>query len=385
MKTRSLTRHAAILALAAVLPGAALAQSTVGGALGALAAAALIRSQAETIDKLLDAGTLRWGGRTRDPTRVVPIFSVGRKTYVGAAQIAGDPGALNRVRAVFEVTGQVEGGKGRFGHLIPSSSSNPLRLDRVHGVALVAVIDASVWGNAGTFPMGGKKDAAVLRAAAAVAASRVVGDDLNRFLNRISGHPPRGTTRVVPVLTVGEKSYVGLAQVIGPSAMQVDAVLQVEEVLGGKFRARVMVPVDAGLGLNRIPDVGVGTLLDMTLATATVSASDRKEDPAPPPPPVQDTSSHPVSGPDPHDHGHHAPRPRSHPGRGRGPPPWAKAHGRRAQDACEDILEADSGCAGWDEKCWKRFEKWQEKECEKRMKHGGHPGKGRGKGKGRWK
>lgn len=270
------------LGLAALLAaGPVRATDTIGGVAIGMAAAALIRSQAGNIDQMLDALTLRRGGAARHQTVVVPIYSIGRKVCVGAAQVTGPSDALKTVRICYEITGQIDGGKGRFGHIVPASSSNPLDFRRVQGVSVVAVIDASIWGNQGTFPLGGRKDAALLRAGAAVAAAKLAGPTLDPFFKRLAHIPSGIETKFVPILTVGEKSYVGMAQVMGANARGTDAVLQLEEVLGGKFKVRVFVPVDANLGLKRVSDVGVVTLIDMTLATGTTSPADTKKKPVP--------------------------------------------------------------------------------------------------------
>jgi hypothetical protein len=262
-------RHLSILLATTLVASAPAAGVT--NVLKGYAASVLIRSQAGALDGIIDAVTLRHGSLAGDQTRVVPAFSVGRKAYVGAYQVAGPPEQVTKVRAVFEVTGQLEGGKGRFAHLIPSITANPLDIKRVRGVGVVAAVDASVWGAAGTHPVGGNNKSRLLRGAAAVAAAKLVGPEINRFLSRVTGHPSSAPTRVVPILTVGEKGYVGLAQVLGPGAERCDAVLQLEEVAGDRVRVRAMVPVDTGLQLKRLNGVGVGTVVDMVLKSGTTA------------------------------------------------------------------------------------------------------------------
>lgn len=269
----------------ALAPGAR-AADPIGQAVTGYAASVLIRSQAPALDRVIDAVTLRHGLASRRATRVVPGFSVGRRTYVGAYQVVGAEADVSQVRCVFEVTGQVEGGKGRFARLIASSTSNPFQLRPVWGVGVSAALDASVWGPVGTFPVGGGDRGRLLRAAEAVAAAKLVGDELDKLLRRIEGIPSSVSTRVVPILTVGEKSYVGLAQVGGLGAAQVDAVLQVEENLGAKVRGRVMVPVDFRRGDARVDTVGVMGLVDMPLRKGTQAPSPEASPGGAPPPPV---------------------------------------------------------------------------------------------------
>lgn len=311
-----------ILALALGGLGTAATAGGVGELVKGLAGAALIRSQAGTVDQLLDGVTLRHGHDDRRATRVVPGYSVGRKLYVGAYQVAGTPEAVKKVHAVFEVTGQVDGGKGRFAHLIPSVTGNPLDLKRVHGVSVVAAVESSLWGDVGTYPVGGSKNAA-LRAGLAVAAAKTVGPGVDDFLRKAQATPGTIETRVVPILTFGEKSYVGLAQVTGPRASSTDAVLQLEEDLGRKFKARIFIPVDTRRGFARQAGVGVGTLVDMTLKSGS-----RSPGPEVAAAPVPRSSGHVHEPDEDHDHVH---RRRRHTFKRRkgGPPPWAPAHGRR--------------------------------------------------------
>ncbi len=75
-------------------------------------------------------------------TKVVPIFSVGRGLYVGAAQVVGVPDNVRRVQGVAAVNltiGRLEGTG-----LVPISTRKPgggSSLARVSGVGLSAVID----------------------------------------------------------------------------------------------------------------------------------------------------------------------------------------------------------------------------------------------------
>lgn len=59
----------------------------------------------------------------------------------------------------------------------------------------------------------------IFRAAAIGAAVTAVSPQLNKFVNTITIQKlPAGTaTKIVPILSVGEKGYIGAAQVAGPS------------------------------------------------------------------------------------------------------------------------------------------------------------------------
>ena len=76
-------------------------------------------------------------------------------------------------------------------------------------------------------------------------------------------------TKVVPIITVGDGSYAGAAQVSGPKE-QVDkcqAALQLEASFFKSFRAKALIPVDkvAISGINRVQGVGVSAQIDVKI------------------------------------------------------------------------------------------------------------------------
>src|SRR5713226_3254251 len=87
------------------------------------------------------------GVKVREQTKVVPVLSlgVGQASYIGAAQVSGPKGALEKVAAV----GQLEGdfsGVFRVKALVPIDSENPIAdgIRRVPGVGVTAVIDIRI-------------------------------------------------------------------------------------------------------------------------------------------------------------------------------------------------------------------------------------------------
>lgn len=76
-------------------------------------------------------------------TKVVPIFSLGQGTHVGAAQVSGPAEKVKEVKAVAQLEGRFLGRRARARILIPIRSSKPLKLEveRVEGVGILAVID----------------------------------------------------------------------------------------------------------------------------------------------------------------------------------------------------------------------------------------------------
>lgn len=74
-------------------------------------------------------------------TKVVPIFSVGRGTYVGAAQVVGVPDNVQRTRGVAALNVSIGNLSGTA--LFPIGTTRPSggSISRVNGVGVSAVID----------------------------------------------------------------------------------------------------------------------------------------------------------------------------------------------------------------------------------------------------
>ena len=94
-------------------------------------------------------------------------------------------------------------------------------------------------------------------------------DQLNSAINTLTAKYPISSdyaTKVVPIITVGDGSYAGAAQVSG----QVDkcqAALQLEASFFKSFRAKALIPVDkvAISGINRVQGVGVSAQIDVKI------------------------------------------------------------------------------------------------------------------------
>jgi hypothetical protein len=97
--------------------------------------------------------------------------------------------------------------------------------------------------------------------------------EINTFINKLTvkhGISSEYATKVVPLLTVGEKGYIGAAQVSGPQALvdQTKAALQFEDSFMGKtFRIKGLIPVDAITTKNykRVQGVGVSAQIDVKI------------------------------------------------------------------------------------------------------------------------
>jgi len=74
-------------------------------------------------------------------TKVVPMATIGEKAYVGGAQVSAAPSAIDSVKALWQYEDLFMDGKFRVKVLIPTSSSNPLKMKRVNGAGLTALID----------------------------------------------------------------------------------------------------------------------------------------------------------------------------------------------------------------------------------------------------
>jgi hypothetical protein len=135
-------------------------------------------------------------------------------------------------------------------------------------VVLTAVVSASVgavaWAQLGSVLKGG---------AIALVVDRFA-PQINSGINSLTGnrHLEVGqATKVVPILSVGNGSYLGAVQVAGPEDKldQVKAVAQLEgkfNAIGG-VRLRALIPIAARsvTNLKRVSGVGVSALVDIKL------------------------------------------------------------------------------------------------------------------------
>ena len=83
--------------------------------------------------------------------------------------------------------------------------------------------------------------------------------------------PPGTATKVVPVLSVGEKGYVGMVQVAGSKSLVNNAksVVQVETSFANKqYRIKLLMPMNSvnPIGVSRVKGLGVSALIDMALS-----------------------------------------------------------------------------------------------------------------------
>ena len=114
----------------------------------------------------------------------------------------------------------------------------------------------------------------VLKGGAVALAVDHFGPQINRGINALTGNKnvsAEQVTKVVPILSIGNGSYLGAVQVNGPQEQldRVKAVAQLEgkvNVIGG-IRLRALIPIAARSvsNLHRVPGVGVSALVDIKL------------------------------------------------------------------------------------------------------------------------
>lgn len=93
-------------------------------------------------------------------------------------------------------------------------------------------------------------------------------DQLNSGINAVTakyGVSSTDATKVVPIISIGDGSRAGAAQVSGPQEKvdQVKAALMIEQTIIG-IRCKVLIPVDnvSYKNVNRVQGVGVSASLD---------------------------------------------------------------------------------------------------------------------------
>ncbi len=108
--------------------------------LRAAGVAAAISAVAEPIDKAINAITFN----KSEATAVIPIAGFGEKAYIGGAQISGSANTLNTAKVVWQFDDIFANGRFRVKVLVPTDAINPLKMKRVEGVGLTALIDTTV-------------------------------------------------------------------------------------------------------------------------------------------------------------------------------------------------------------------------------------------------
>jgi len=112
----------------------------VGGIIRAAAVAVGVRAAAKSLNSAINTITFNKGAATV----VVPMVSFGEKAYIGGGQVSGSTAAIASVAAVWQYEDLFSNGRFRVKVLVPTNSVNPLKMKRVKGAGITAVIDTAV-------------------------------------------------------------------------------------------------------------------------------------------------------------------------------------------------------------------------------------------------
>ncbi len=100
----------------------------------------LVSQYDDEIDSFITSALGEREAAAKGATKVVPILSLGRGGYIGAAQVVGSPENVQRVKAVVQVEGRF--GSGRAQVLVPTTTDKASGTpDRAKGVGVSAVIE----------------------------------------------------------------------------------------------------------------------------------------------------------------------------------------------------------------------------------------------------
>jgi hypothetical protein len=241
-----------------------------------VAVGAAVKAAAKPLNQFINTVTLRFGVQDKQSTKVVPILSVGDKGYVGGAQVSGPAASIAKTQVVWQLEGSKKIGDGvyRVKALMPSNSLNPLKLTRVQKVGVNAIIDVATGGavTRDTYVSKDVRGTDVLKAGAIAVAVNAAAKPINQFVNTVTlNKNGAGSTKVVPMATLGEKAYVGAGQLSGSTTTlpKAKALWQYDDLFDrGRFRVKILVPTD-GINpakLRRVQGVGMSALIDTTIA-----------------------------------------------------------------------------------------------------------------------
>lgn len=230
-----------------------------------------VKSVAPSINKFINTFTANNHIPIGMSTKVVPILSVGEKGYVGAAQVAGPNAYVQSTQAVWLYEDNFSNNEFRLKVYVPSASINPLQLKKVQKVGISAIIDVALDGRwKGQTFSHAVRGGDILKAAVVAVAIKAAAKPLDSAINSITGGWG-GSTKVVPIATIGDKAYIGGAQVAGPASTvaATNAVYQYEEIFdNGRYRIKVFVPSKSSnpLKFGRAAGVGITALIDTSIA-----------------------------------------------------------------------------------------------------------------------
>jgi hypothetical protein len=111
-----------------------------GDVLKAGVVAVAVNAAADPLNKVINAVAGGWS----TSTKVVPIATIGDKAYIGGVQVSGSSSAVKSVKSVYQYEDTFDGGKFRIKAFVPSNSSIPLKIKRLAGIGVTALIDTSI-------------------------------------------------------------------------------------------------------------------------------------------------------------------------------------------------------------------------------------------------
>lgn len=117
--------------------------SILGGAAKVGGVGYLVSHYGASIDSFLNKLLKQNNLSTTYTTKVVPIVSMGNKSYIGAVQVTGPASEIERVKAVAQLEASFNG-IARVKGLVPIDSTNPIGASRIQGVGVSAIIDLKI-------------------------------------------------------------------------------------------------------------------------------------------------------------------------------------------------------------------------------------------------
>lgn len=145
-------------------------------------------------------------------------------------------------------------------------------MKRSVSVLLIALLCLASPGTAGAIDLGDilKKGALIVGGGAVV---KAIAGPVDEFINTVTfnkGAKLEGHTKVVPIVSMGDGTHIGAAQVGGNSKAAVEktqAVAQIEASFKG-IRIKILVPIDSLNPLQqfrRVQGVGVTAIIDVKI------------------------------------------------------------------------------------------------------------------------
>ena len=144
----------------------------------------------------------------------------------------------------------------------------------VIGLVIAAVLIGSGWVGSGYLlrPAYSQSIGDILLLGGIVLVVATFGDQIDDFINSALGQreaQAAGATKVVPIIEVGQGTYVGAAQVVGvPNNVRLTQAVAAVNVAIGNLNGSALVPISTrvpGRTLDRVSGVGISAVIDFRL------------------------------------------------------------------------------------------------------------------------